>query len=257
MMNGKDMELKTINDSIQTIDDTRAFTIIESIHPGNEGLFADPISEDIRIELIEAGYNPYVKVLKDVYSYESHLIDEKDKLEQIEKCQSDFDNVLIKYMQYQVRCLYAKLLRLVSDEIKSFNTGIDIIDIIKSSSDLLGEYYDNNYDYIVNVSCADLVFIAESIAMKDNKFTVMKYNAEINQLFIHFVGKMNNLLCKIIPLYNDKNPDVYIRSLDMIYSSFGNELARLFFQLLNVLVIPTSLNGVYIENNKEDKENEN
>lgn len=233
-----------------------AFFIIDAIHPqGDEGPFTDPIPQDIRADLVRSECNPYAKVLDDIYRYSPYANSENYyNVELVGYSQYSAEQILSKNMQYQVQCLYAKLIRLVSEEIKSFDTGIDIIEIIKSTPYWLEEYYNSGYYREV----MSIVTMANSISTptQDNESLAL-YIETIDNLFIRIVDRLNRLLCNIIPLYSDVNPDVYIRSLDAIYSSFGEELLRLFFRLLGALTLPMSSDDICIEEKKEDKENEN
>lgn len=233
-----------------------AFFIIDAIHPeGNKGPFADPIPQDIRADLVKSEYNPYAKVLDDIYRFSPYANSENYyNIELVGYSQCSAEQLLSKNMQYQVQCLYAKLIRLVSEEIKSFDTGIDIIEIIKSTPYLLEEYYNSGYYGEI----MGIVTMANSISTptRDNESLAL-YIETIDNLFIRIVDRLNRLLCNIIPLYSDVNPDVYIRSLDAIYSSFGEEMLRLFFRLVGVLTLPAPAEDVCIKEKKEDKEDEN
>ena len=218
--------------TIESICNTRAFTIVEAIHPGSEGMFADDIPGEIRDQLFMDGLSPHGQIVGNTFVRQYKVcnsnIDDGDKQEAYSRVlASVFADTIDKKFQYQLQCLYAKLFRLVADNVKDYKESIDIAEIINNSPYLMEEYF---YSSTINTSYVALI-VHGAANTKDNEVYL---NVWADRIYLEYITKLNALLCKILPLYTDINPDVYIRGLDEIYSGFRSEIFNLVGQLKHI-----------------------
>lgn len=229
--------------TVENICNARAFAIVEAIHPGSEGMFADDIPGQIRDQLLMDGLSPYGQIAGNVFTQQYRVTnsdtDDTNKEAYCRILSALFCETIDKKFQYQLRCLYSKLFRLVADNIKGYKKSIDIAEIISTSPYLAEEYI---YSSSVNTSYSALI-VHGAANIKDNDVYL---NVWADRIYLEYITKLNTLLCKVLSLYTDINPDVYIRGLDEIYSEFRSEIFNLVEQLKHVFtsVLKYPMEGV-------------